>query len=73
MTAVTTEVTIGTPVPTPMPTPTGTAICAEGEAARGEADEAAGEAQYGDDLAARAFQEISELGRAGAKVVSAPA
>jgi len=37
----------------------------EGEAARSEPDQAAGEAQYGDDLAARAFQEISELGEGG--------
>jgi hypothetical protein len=65
MTAVTTEVTIGTPVPTPMPTPTGNGDLAEGEATRGEADEAAREAEHGDDLAARAFEEIREFGERG--------
>ena len=39
----------------------------EGEAARSEADQAAREAQHGDDLAARTFEEVGELRERGSK------
>jgi hypothetical protein len=46
---------------------------AEREPARSETDEAACEAEDGDDLAARAFEKSVNFVRAGVKVVSAPA
>ena len=61
MMAVTTDVTIGTPVPTPMPTPTGTAIWDNVKRPDARPIKTAGQAQYGDDLAARAFEKVSEF------------
>ena len=52
---------MGTPVPTPMPTRDGHRHLRQREAARRHADEAAGEAEDGDDLAARAFEEVGEF------------
>ena len=45
--------------------PHGNGDLTEAEPARGEADDAAGQAQHGNDLAARAFKEAGEAGERG--------
>src|SRR3546814_5562880 len=51
----------------------GNSDLAEREAPGGKADEAARKAENGDDLAARAFEEISEVGEIGRAPVGTPA